>query len=213
METIYTVGHSTHSIEFFANLLKQFDINCLIDIRTSPYSRIAPQFNKEQISNSLKTQNILYAHFNREFGARHTKLSLLDESKKVDFDKVRATSEFKSGVDRLRDALKLNYTIAIMCSESNPFDCHRFSMVSYQLVKEGFNVMHILRDGTALSNANLEEQLIKKYQKKLPQTTLFETITREEQLEIAYRLRGQEIAFMPNSQQSENEFGGGDEYD
>lgn len=213
METIYTVGHSTHNIEFFINLLNQFHINCLIDIRTSPYSRIAPQFNKEQISNSLKSQNIIYAHFDKEFGARHTKLSLLDENKKVDFEKVRATSEFKSGIDRLRDALKLNYVIAIMCSESNPFDCHRFSMVSYQLAKEDFNVIHILRDGTVLSNASLEEQLLKKYQKKLPQTTLFESVTREEQLEIAYRLRGQEVAYAPNNQQSKKEFGGGDEHD
>lgn len=212
METIYTVGHSTHSIEFFISLLKQFNINCLIDIRTSPYSRIAPQFNKEQISNSLKTQNILYAHFDKEFGARHTMLSLLDENNKVDFDKVRATPEFKSGIERLKDALKLNYIIAIMCSESNPFDCHRFSMVSYQLIKEGFNVIHILRDGDVLNNTSLEEKLLKKYQKKLPQTTLFETITREERLEIAYRLRGQEVAFIPNSQHSK-EFDEGDELD
>lgn len=213
MGTIYTVGHSTLRIEFFINLLKQYDVNCLIDIRTIPYSRIAPQFNKEQMNNSLKAQNILYAHFDKEFGARHTKLSLLDENKKVDFDKVRATSEFKSGIERIRDALELNYTIAIMCSESNPFDCHRFSMVSYQLVKENFAVMHILRDGTVLSNASLEEQLLKKYHKKLPQTTLFESVTREEQLETAYRLRGQEVAFTSNSQRSENEFDGGDEHD
>lgn len=205
MNTIYTIGHSTHSIEFFIGLLKPYNINCVIDVRTSPYSRMAPQFNKDALIASLKQQNIQYAHFNKEFGARHTSPVLLDEQKKVDFDRVRETPAFKSGVARLKEAVTLNFVVALMCSESEPFDCHRFSMISCQLVKEDFNVLHIMKGGNFISNADLEEQLLKKYQKKLPQTNLFEVVTREQQLKIAYRLRGREVAFSPVAPQIEKE--------
>jgi hypothetical protein len=81
-----------------------------------------------------------------------------------------------------------------MCSEREALDCHRFSMISYQLVKEGLTVNHILPD-RVVENSDLEDELLQKYAKKLPQTNLFETVTREMQLELAYRLRGKEVAF------------------
>lgn len=205
---VFTVGHSTHEVEYFINLLNKHGINCLIDVRSAPYSRIAPQFNKEPLNSSLKGNNILYTHFEKEFGARHTKPSLLDENGSVDFDKVRESPEFKQGVERLKKALALGYNVAIMCSEANPFDCHRFSMISYQLVKEDLQVLHILPDGALIDNKELENRLLEKYYKKLPQTTLFETVTREMQLEVAYRLRGKDIAFSASKAISEEEITG-----
>ena len=194
-QKVFTIGHSTHDIDDFIGLLKKHEVNCLIDVRSQPYSRIAPQFNKDRLNSVLKSYNILYAHFEKEFGARHTKPSLLDEDNKVDFDKVREGAEFKQGIQRLRKALNLEYTIALMCSEANPFDCHRFSMISYQLIREDLEVSHILRDGNLRENNDLEKQLLEKYNKKLPQNTLFETVTEERQIEKAYRLRGKDIAF------------------
>ena len=205
-QTVFTIGHSTHDIDDFIGLLKKHKVNCLIDVRSQPYSRIAPQFNKDRLSSDLKSHEILYAHFEKEFGARHTKPSLLDEDNKVDFDKVRESAEFQQGIQRLRKALDLDYTIALMCSEAEPFDCHRFSMISYQLIRENLEVSHILREGNLKENSALEKQLLKKYNKKLPQNTPQQQIpfdmkdtksevTREEQIELAYRLRGKDIAF------------------
>ncbi|MFC1975713.1 DUF488 family protein [Chloroflexota bacterium] len=194
-ETVFTIGHSTHKYEYFVSLLNKYGINCLIDVRSSPYSRMAPQFNKDVLSTALSHHDIMYAHFEEEFGARHTRPSLLDENGKVDFEKVRATEKFKEGVQRLKKALELGYKIVLMCSEGDPFDCHRFSMISYQLVKEGWPVKHILKDGEAIENSALENQLLEKYQKKLPQSTLFETVTREMQIEAAYKLRSKNISF------------------
>ena len=90
---VFTIGHSTHDIDDFIGLLKKHKVNCLIDVRSQPYSRIAPQFNKDGLNSLLKRHDILYAHFEKEFGARHTKLSLLDVDNKVDFDKVRKSAE------------------------------------------------------------------------------------------------------------------------
>jgi uncharacterized protein (DUF488 family) len=192
---VFTVGHSTHDIEHFIALLSKHDVSCLIDVRSSPYSRIAPQFNRETLSSTLKRNEILYAHFEKEFGARHTDPALLDEDGKVNFDKVRESPEFKQGLQRLNNALELGYSVALMCSEADPFDCHRFSMISYQLVKEGLQVHHILKDGQIVDNNELEKRLLEKHQRKLPQSTLFETVTREMQIEAAYRLIGKRIAF------------------
>ncbi len=195
-KTVFTIGHSTHEIEYFIDLLNKFDINCVIDVRSSPYSRIAPQFNKPALNSTLRENNIIYMHFEKEFGARHTKPSLLDEDGNVDFDKVRETDEFKQGVQRLKNGLDRGYKIALMCSEANPFDCHRFSMISYQLVREGMYVNHILQNGNSIDNSELEDWLLKKYHRQLlPQSTFFEVVTRETQIEDAYRLRGKDVAF------------------
>ncbi len=195
---IYTIGHSTHEIGYFVELLQHFNINCIVDVRSIAASSRCPQFNKLYLSASLKKHGIIYMHFAEEFGARHNDPDLLDEEGKVDFDKVRKTFSFNSGVERLWMGLEKGFNIALMCSESEPFDCHRFSMISVALQKEGFEVIHILKDKTSKSNAQLENQLLKKYDKKLPKPSMFEpNITIEEQIEIAYRLRNKEIAFSP----------------
>lgn len=195
-KTLFTIGHSTHKIEYFISLLNKFNINCIIDVRSSPYSAVAPQYNRPSLNSILREHNIIYVHFEKEFGARHTKPSLLDEDGNVDFDKVRETTEFKHGIQRLKNGLDLGYKIALMCSEANPFDCHRFTMISYQLVKEGMYVNHILQNGKSAGNSELEDWLLKKYHRKLqPQSSFFEEVTRDTQLEVAYRLRGKEIAY------------------
>jgi uncharacterized protein (DUF488 family) len=203
---IYTVGHSNHSIDFFLDLLNSFSINCLVDVRSLAASSYNPQFNKEPLSNFLKANQITYLHFAEEFGARHTDADLLDEDGKVNFDFVRKSWNFKNGVDRLWQGIDKGFTIALMCSESDPFDCHRFSMISVALQKDGFDVKHILKDKSIKTNAQLEVELLKKYEKKIPQPDMFQpNISREDQLKVAYRLRNKEIAFSPYSKtQPEN---------
>ena len=82
-----------------------------------------------------------------------------------------------------------------MCSEAEPFDCHRFAMISYYLVRNGFEVEHILKDKSLIKNSELEKRLLKKYNKVIPKTDLFQFFTDEEQLEMAYRLRNQDVAY------------------
>jgi hypothetical protein len=100
--------------------------------------------------------------------------------------KVRETPKFLLGVERLVQGLEKGYTIAMMCSESEPFNCHRFSMISYYLVRNNFEVQHILKDKTSISNEDLEKRNLKKYVKQIPQTTLFEVFSWEDQLNLAY---------------------------
>jgi uncharacterized protein (DUF488 family) len=198
--SIFTIGHSTHQIDYFVELLKEYAVNCVIDVRSVAASTYNPQFNKEPLSNYLKKKGITYQHFADEFGARHSDPDLLDEEGKVDFEKIRKSWLFKNGVERLWMAIDKGFTIALMCSEGEPFDCHRFSMISIALEKDGFEVKHILKDKTLKSNAELEKQLLKKYDKKIPKPDMFDpNISVEDQLKAAYRLRNKEIAFSPYS--------------
>ena len=158
-QTIFTIGHSRHKIDCFIRLLRYHQCNIIIDVRSLPYSRIAPQFNRHRLSLSLRESKIHYMGFQKEFGARQTSSYLLDSNGKVDFDKVRLSSSFKDGIARLTRGLDLGYRIALMCSEANPFECHRFSLISYQIIQEGGLVSHILKDGDHLTGKKAKDKI------------------------------------------------------
>lgn len=203
---IYTVGHSTHQLDYFLELLKEYGVTCLIDVRSVAASSYNPQYNKEPLINFLKRNGIQYLHFAEEFGARHNDPELLDNEGKVDFEKVRKSWAFKNGIERIWHGLDKGFTISLMCSESEPFDCHRFSMISIALDKDGFDVKHIMKDKTLKTNADLENQLLKKYNKKIPKPDIFNpNVTIEDQLTEAYRLKNKEIAFSPYSKLPQEE--------
>ncbi|MCL2289134.1 MAG: DUF488 domain-containing protein [Bacteroidetes bacterium] len=202
---IYTIGHSTHSLEYFLELLREYGIDCIVDIRSVPASAYNPQFNQEPFKNFLKRNKITYLPFAEEFGARQTDPDLLDNSGKLDFEKVRKTWSFKNGLERIWIGVE-KYKIAIMCSEGEPLDCHRFSMVSLGLVNDGFEVKHILKDKSLKSNSELEKDLLKQFEKKIPQINIFEPdITIDDQLKAAYRLKNKEIGYSPYSNNQKEE--------
>ena len=197
---IYTIGHSTHQVDYFLELLREYGVNCVIDVRSVAASSYNPQYNKEPFKNFLKNNKITYLHFAEEFGARQTDPDLLDEKGKVDFEKVRNAWSFQNGLKMVWQGIKKGDVMAIMCSESEPLDCHRFSMVSVGLEEDGFEVKHILKDKSVKTNMELENELMNKFEKKLPKSDLFNpNITTEMQLKVAYRLKNQEIGFAPSS--------------
>lgn len=197
---IYTIGHSTHHADYFLELLREHGVNCIIDVRSVPASSYNPQYNQEPFKNFLKNNKITYLHFAEEFGARRTQPELLDEKGKVDFEKVRKSWPFQNGLKMVMHGIKKGDVMAIMCSESEPLDCHRFSMISVGLEEDEFEVKHILKDKSIKTNEELKDELLNKFQNKLPQKDLFNpNITKEDQLKVAYRLENQEIGFAPYS--------------
>jgi uncharacterized protein (DUF488 family) len=205
---IYTVGHSTHPLNYFLSLLQEYNINCIVDVRSVAASSYNPQYNKEPLSNFLKNNGIIYIHLPEEFGARHTDPDLLDEKGKVDFSKVRRSRNFKNGVERLRSGIDKGYTIALMCSESDPLDCHRFSMITIALEQDGFKVLHIMKDKSLRRTSDLEQLLLKKYALQLPEPNIFQpNVTAQERLNVAYLLRNIDIAHSPNAREPDHEFG------
>lgn len=162
MNYIYTIGHSTVSIECFIKNLKLYQIDTIVDVRSVPYSRFANQYNKEKLSNILKTNKIFYIPLGNKLGARYEDNGLLFEDGKVNFSKVSETDNFQEGIFRVEDGIKKGYNIALMCSEKNPIECHRFSLISNFLHKKGYLVKHIV-ESNVFKHILLQNKLLEFY--------------------------------------------------
>lgn len=185
---IYTVGHSNHPIAHFLNLLQGQGVNLLADVRSTPYSRFNPQFRRDALAESLAGQGIEYLFLGEELGARSKDRSCYDEGR-VSYRKLAGTDLFRQGIDRLLVAAK-THTVAIMCAEKDPLDCHRTILVARELVKRGESVAHILASGKVESHEQVMQQLRERL--KLEPGDLFGGDVNEQ----AYELRGQQIAYV-----------------
>jgi uncharacterized protein (DUF488 family) len=196
LPVIYTIGHSNHEIASFIELLEGHGVNCVVDVRSVPVSQRYPQFSKEALKAALAEHDILYLHFGKEFGARRENAAVQNDTGQVDFEKVRRTDAFQQGIKRLETGLEQGYAIALMCAESHPLDCHRFSMVSVHLDEMGWEIRHIMKDKTIVPHREMEQEMMKRFAKKLPQPSLFEPdITEDFQRMVAYRLHNQAVGW------------------
>ena len=143
---IFTIGHSSHPLEAFVALLQQHGITALVDVRSAPFSRFNPQFNKRELEKEIRIHGIKYVFLGRELGGRPEDPSCYNERKQVEYGRLKNTTSFKVGIERVIQGSK-QYTIALMCSEKDPSRCHRFLFVARALVKLDIPVAHILATG------------------------------------------------------------------
>ena len=94
METLYTIGHSTYDQKYFIDLLKKYKINCVVDVRSTPYSKYAEQYNTDNINYALNKEGIKYLYMGKEFGARRNDRSLYDPDGKLNFDRTIESVDF-----------------------------------------------------------------------------------------------------------------------
>lgn len=153
----FTIGHSNQTIEDFVEKLKQHKINCVVDIRSSPQSKHNPQFNKMSLQEEMKKQSIMYIYMGDLLGGRYDNPQLLYPDGKVNYKKVRDLYSFKKGINRIINGIEKGYILTLMCSEKDPYNCHRFVLISYQLSKMSVTVKHILESSEIILNADLEK--------------------------------------------------------
>ena len=195
MKKLYTIGHSTYQIDYFISILNRNKINTIVDVRSVPYSSFASQYNRDGLKFYLKERGINYIFMGNLLGAKHSDKTLLFSDGKVDFSKVQKNIKFQYGIIRLERGISKGYNISLMCSEKEPFDCHRFVLISKILTQQGVDINHIYPD-KIVSQKELEIQLLNKYSKKIPKVNLFSpNITDKEQLELAYKFRNKDIAY------------------
>jgi uncharacterized protein (DUF488 family) len=145
MNSLYTIGHSNRTIEYFVDLLQAFEIELVVDIRTIPRSRHNPQFNQDALKKALKKQHIEYVHLKRLGGLRHAKKDSLNtgwqNASFRGFADYMQTAEFKAGLKELI-AFAKEKRCAILCAEAVPWRCHR-SLIADALTVKRWKVMHI----------------------------------------------------------------------
>ncbi|MBZ0166567.1 MAG: DUF488 domain-containing protein [Candidatus Omnitrophica bacterium] len=191
--TIYTIGHSNHQIEDFLGLLRSFDIACVVDVRSAPYSKYAAQFNKEPLNNFLQQIGLQYVYMGQALGGRWTDPELYFPDHIIDYAKVSRTDAFRQGMTSLLKNIRKGVCAALMCCEKDPYDCHRFVLVSRFLKEEGVVVRHILADRTILENTELEARLLAQYP---PAQDLFAApLNAEDVLKRAYIQRNRDMAY------------------
>jgi len=188
--TVFTIGHSTHSIEAFFALLRQHGIAALADVRSSPYSRFNPQFNRENLQDSLKENGIRYVFLGKELGARSEDRSCYLNGR-VQYGRLAQTPIFRSGLERVRQGTA-RFRIAMMCAEKEPLECHRTLLVAKALVESGDTVLHIHADGHLEAHEDAMTRLLK--MQGLPETELFRT--REELMAEALAKQEAKVAYV-----------------
>ena len=162
---IFSIGHSTHSIERFLELLAQHGIQLLADIRRFPGSRKYPHFGQDSLSRSLNEAGVGYDWMESLGGRRKASTDAPSQNTGLRNESFRnyadymATPTFKKGIQRLLDSAS-SHRVAMMCSESVFWRCHR-GLVSDYLLTQGVVVMHIMPDGdlrphTLTSGAKVE---------------------------------------------------------
>jgi uncharacterized protein (DUF488 family) len=187
---IYTIGHSKHPIERFTALLQQHGIEALADVRSTPYSRFNPQFNREKLQAALAGVGIRYVFLGEELGAR-SKDPACYEDGRVSYAKLAASELFRTGIDRLLTGMR-EHRIALMCAEREPLDCHRTILVARELEKSGVSVTHILDDGSLEPHRHALERLAADLE--IVGIDLFRSP--DELLEEAYEKQGARIAYV-----------------
>lgn len=192
-ETLYTIGHSNHPIEKFVQLLAKHRISAVADVRSRPYSRMNPQFNRENLHVALKARGLAYVFLGRELGAR-TEDRNCYVGGKVQYDRLARTSLFQEGLERITDGVR-THRIALMCAEKDPTTCHRMILVCHELRQSLLQIAHIGADGTLELNAEAEARLVRAT--GLPEVDLFTSSI--ETVEEAYRRQAERIAWVESA--------------
>lgn len=198
MGELYTIGHSSHKIEKFLSLLKICAINCLVDVRSAPYSKYCSQFNLNELKRYLNNKGIYYIFMGNELGARREERNLYTSEGYLDFEKVRETNLFGLGIDRVKTGIEKGFNIALMCAEKDPIDCHRSILVAREFYKQNYTVNNILENGCLETQEHLEKRLLEIYFSNRRQLTLFcdeEFKSDKELINKAYRLRNKDIGY------------------
>lgn len=147
---VFTVGHSNHTVERFLGLLQSHAIQVVVDTRSQPYSKYAAQFDHDALKAALQAAGIRYVYLGRELGGRPAGDEFYDEGGHVLYDRVASTSFFKEGLSRLERGIR-EQTVALVCAEENPAECHRRLLIGRVLSARGIRVEHIRGDGRVQS--------------------------------------------------------------
>jgi uncharacterized protein (DUF488 family) len=150
--TLYTIGHSTHTIEEFVALLQQVGVTLLVDVRTIARSRTNPQFNADVLPGSLHKAAIGYRHLSALGGLRHHPKGAGPSPNMFwrvvsfrNYADYAMTAPFRAGLEELL-GLARDDCCAIMCAEAVWWRCHRRIIADYLLAR-GVAVAHIMGHG------------------------------------------------------------------
>ena len=196
---IYTIGHSNYTMERLIDMLEYYNINCVVDIRGTPYSKYNIQFDKEAIRYTLTNAGFVYIYMGKELAAKRIRKNSYNNEGYSNFEEVIKEEEFKRGVERLKNGCEKGYKIILLGAMQDPIRCHRSILVGRELVKNDFDVKHILDDYSIVTQDDIEEMLLNKYFRNRNQITIEDltgnSLNNEEMINEGYKLANREIGY------------------
>ena len=153
--TIYSIGHGEKEIDEFIAELKKFKIQYLLDIRSKPFSRCSPQFNHAELKCSLDEQKIKYVFMGDTLGGLPSERSCYNKDGNIMYNLVKEKVFFKTGLQRLVTANEKKIVIAIMCSDTEPEECHRSKLIGAELFKINIPIKHIVSGGSITTQVDV----------------------------------------------------------
>lgn len=188
-KTIYTIGHSNGTAGHLLELLGQHQITAIADVRSRPYSRFSPQFNREALASALKKAGMDYVFLGRELGARSEDPACYRDGR-AQYALIAQTPLFERGIERLLAETE-KFRVAILCAEKEPLGCHRTILIARYLHERGVCVRHILEDGSLEDHDALLLRLLALH--GMQENNLFQT--KDELVALAYQKQAEEIEF------------------
>jgi uncharacterized protein (DUF488 family) len=148
--TLYSIGHSNIGIDEFIGLLKSNAIQTLADVRSRPFSRWSPHFNREALKASLAEHGIQYVYLGDRLGGRPKAAQFYLQDGRTDYETLAAAPFYLTGIVQLLEIAN-GRRVAMMCSEAEYKKCHRYFLITRTLVGRGVEVRHILHSGQLAS--------------------------------------------------------------
>ncbi len=193
-KTIFTIGHSNLEPQEFLALLARAKVEIVADVRSVPQSSRFPQFSQAVLESILGDASVGYVFLGEELGGRPDDPAAYHDDGRVNYPARRRSYAFKSGLDQLLKVAQ-EKIVAMLCAEEDPLDCHRFLMISPELVAAGASPLHLRKDGRVESQEAAEDRLLAAHGfAGVAANTLFPE-ARIEALEKAYELQAQRAAF------------------
>ncbi len=155
---LFTLGHSDNEPEELLVLLRGAGVTALADVRSTPFSRRVPHFNRKFLEAYLQNHGIAYIFLGDYLGGRPALEELYHSEGWVDYERIRKSLRFWFGLEWLQRNLEY-HTIALMCGEEDPLDCHRGLMIAPALKEMGLPPRHIRKTGRLETTAQFEERL------------------------------------------------------
>jgi uncharacterized protein (DUF488 family) len=155
---LLTLGYGKRTIDEVIALLREHEVEYLVDVRSAPWSKYQPDFSHDALKTHLRAAGITYLYMGEELGGRPKDRSYYDEDT-VNYGRLKESPAFREGIGRLRKAWDGGYRVALLCSEARPENCHRTKLIAKTLVEEGMDVVHLDEDGIVLSHDEVMERL------------------------------------------------------
>jgi uncharacterized protein (DUF488 family) len=151
---LWTVGHSNHEFDAFAGLVLAEQIAFLADVRSFPYSRFAPHFNREELQGAMSKLGVRYLFLGATLGGRPEREEHYDSEGHALYGPMAAQPGFEAAIDGLLHGAA-DHRLALLCSCGHPRDCHRRLLVGKVLCERGAELRHILPEGDVQSERSV----------------------------------------------------------